>query len=223
MIKSLAADISNNSPLTNESLNDLSNLADVYFSLGELLAEQGHYKLSLEDYLKCLKIQKSVSAHSRIIAATYYSIGYVNELINNFAEAETQFTTAKTILKSLIDTKLNVGVADTDNEISSLEEFIVEIDCKLTECHEQINIDRKGDSHNHCSTKEDIAACSGANEDTDKGASLLTEQSFPPANPFGAAQSEFTTPTNITHQIRRKKRANDEHDDDDIVKKVKNK
>lgn len=106
-------------------------VAQVHFKLGELGLETEQYAQSLEDFTKCLDIQKShLEPESRLIAGSHYNLGLAYTLDNKMEKAMEHFGAAKKIIEDRIS-KLEGDAkqmeADKEEAVSSIKKEITEL------------------------------------------------------------------------------------------------
>jgi len=129
--------------MAEKSTGEKKSLAEIKFCeammvLGEISLENENYTQAVEDFCLCLEKRKSIlPADSRLVAESYYEIGVAQGHLKLWTEAEKNFDSAITVLKSRIG-NLNVTASDAiKQEVSDLETLVGEIQQKIAD-HKEI-------------------------------------------------------------------------------------
>lgn len=185
-------------------------LAEAYRLLGEVAMEGSNHESALIDFKACLNLlDKMTPRDHRAIAEIHYQLGLAHAMANNFDISIEQFNQASALLEAKIvhlKTLQNDPPQSDDpfytveGEIKELQELLPEIQEKITDIKElkkEANVlkEIKEERLNGCSSDGEANEASGSGSSTSKPAS------------------------DISHLVRKKRKADDEEEPASLCKK----
>ncbi|XP_063893775.1 histone-binding protein N1/N2 [Helicoverpa armigera] len=199
-----------------------AQLADVYLALGEVALESETYDKAVTDMQSCLDLQKELyRSDDRRIAETHYQIGLANSLASNFEDAITHFKNAANILETRIKTLENPAAVTDDATVKkfttadpfySVEGEIKELKELLPEIQEKIQdmMDYKAETIKR--VRETLCSTNGEGSSTSNGAG--------PSSSSSSSSAPKPAASDISHLIKRKRKASEGEADSSASKRV---
>lgn len=185
-------------------------LAEAYRLLGEVAMEGGNHESALIDFKACLNLlEKMTPRDHRAIAEIHYQLGLTHAMANNFDASIEQFNQASALLEAKI-VQLKTVQDDppqsddpfytVEGEIKELQELLPEIQEKIADIKDMkkeadVIKEIKEERLNGCSKDGEASEASGSGSNTSKPAS------------------------DISHLVRKKRKAEDEEDIGSVCKK----
>ncbi|MGB5026424.1 MAG: tetratricopeptide repeat-containing sensor histidine kinase, partial [Saprospiraceae bacterium] len=114
-----------------EKLNNKSQLASSYYSLGSCFLAKGNFDLSLENYLKAVRLYEELN-HKRRLTKTYIDIAYLYTEYAYYSKAHDYFDKAKLLIDQSQDTlELNYYFQEKGNFYYRQAKFDSAILCNM--------------------------------------------------------------------------------------------
>lgn len=184
-------------------------LAEAYRLLGEVAMEGGNHESALIDFKACLNLLEKITPRDhRAIAEIHYQLGLTHAMANNFDTSVEQFNQASALLEAKIvhlkTVQDNPPQSDdpfytVEGEIKELQELLPEIQEKIADIK-----DMKKEADVIKEIKEErLNGCSKDGEASEASGSGSTSK---PAS-------------DISHLVRKKRKADDEEDIGSVCKK----
>ncbi|EFN69297.1 Nuclear autoantigenic sperm protein [Camponotus floridanus] len=185
-------------------------LAEAYRLLGEVAMEGGNHESALIDFKACLNLLEKITPRDhRAIAEIHYQLGLTHAMANNFDASIEEFNQASALLEAKI-VQLKTVQDDppqsddpfytVEGEIKELQELLPEIQEKIADIKDMkkeadVIKEIKEERLNGCSKDGEASEASGSGSNTSKPAS------------------------DISHLVRKKRKAEDEEDIGSVCKK----
>ncbi|KAL0107904.1 hypothetical protein PUN28_014877 [Cardiocondyla obscurior] len=185
-------------------------LAEAYRLLGEVAMEGSNHESALIDFKACLNLlEKMTPRDHRAIAEIHYQLGLAHAMANNFDISVEQFNEASALLEAKIvylktlqddPPQSDDPFYTVEGEIKELQELLPEIQEKIADIKDlkkEANVlkDIKEERLNGCSSDGEANEASGSGSSTSKPAS------------------------DISHLVRKKRKAEDEEESASLCKK----
>ncbi|CAL1674044.1 unnamed protein product [Lasius platythorax] len=185
-------------------------LAEAYRLLGEVAMEGGNHESALIDFKACLNLLEKITPRDhRAIAEIHYQLGLTHAMANNFDASIEQFNQASALLEAKIvhlktvqddPPRSDDPFYTIEGEIKELQELLPEIQEKIADIKDMkkeadVIKEIKEERLNGCSNDAEASEASGSGSNTSKPAS------------------------DISHLVRKKRKAEDEEDVGSVCKK----
>lgn len=187
-------------------------LAEAYRLLGEVAMEGSNHESALIDFKACLNLQEKMTPRDhRAIAEIHYQLGLAHAMANNFDISIEQFNQASALLEAKIVHLKTLQDAPpqsddpfytVEGEIKELQELLPEIQEKIADIN-----DMKKEANVLKEIKEErLNGCSSEGEANEASAS-------------GSSSSTSKPASDISHLVRKKRKAEDEEEAASLCKK----
>lgn len=186
-------------------------LAEAYRLLGEVAMEGGNHESALIDFKACLNLlEKMTPRDHRAIAEIHYQLGLTHAMANNFDASIEQFNQASALLEAKIVHLKTVqdGPPRSDDPFYTIEGEIKELQELLPEIQEKIADikDMKKEADIIKEIKEErLNGCSSNDNETSEAS--------------GSGSNASKPASDISHLVRKKRKAEDEEDVGSVCKK----
>ncbi|XP_011055118.1 PREDICTED: nuclear autoantigenic sperm protein isoform X2 [Acromyrmex echinatior] len=187
-------------------------LAEAYRLLGEVAMEGSNHESALIDFKACLNLlEKMTPRDHRAIAEIHYQLGLAHAMANNFDISIEQFNQASALLEAKIvhlktlqddPPQSDDPFYTVEGEIKELQELLPEIQEKITDIN-----DLKKEANVLKEIKEErLNGCSSDGEANEASGS-------------GSSSSKSKPASDISHLVRKKRKAEDEEETASLCKK----
>ncbi|KAJ8040387.1 Protein HGV2 [Holothuria leucospilota] len=179
-------------------------VAQVHFKLGELGLETENYAQSLEDFVKCLEIQKEhLEPESRLIAGSHYNLGLAYTFDSKMEKALEHFKHAKQTIEERVK-KLEKDVTEhEEKKEEKYEETVTKLKDEIKELNELIpDILAKIEDAKDAKNQQPFGETSSGFGQSSSGAS---SSSAAPMQIQVKRKTDNATVTDISHLVKRKR------------------
>ncbi|KYN03396.1 PREDICTED: protein HGV2 [Cyphomyrmex costatus] len=187
-------------------------LAEAYRLLGEVAMESSNHESALIDFKACLNLlEKMTPRDHRAIAEIHYQLGLAHAMANNFDISIEQFNQASALLEAKIvhlktlqddPPQSDDPFYTVEGEIKELQELLPEIQEKIADIN-----DLKKEANLLKEIKEEkLNGCSSDGEANEASGS-------------GSSNSKLKPASDISHLVRKKRKAEDEEETASLCKK----